>query len=65
MIMEFASYLDYRGVPVGGVMDEAGGPNSIIVVTRAMTKDGPSLGRNLIWHAATTPDPGDLDRAPG
>jgi hypothetical protein len=60
MIMEFASYLDYRGVPVEGIMD-AGGPNSVSVVTRAMTKDGPCVGyRNLICQAAATPDPGDL-----
>src|SRR3981189_1298445 len=33
MIMEFASYLDYRGVPVEGVMDAAGALNSVSVVT--------------------------------
>jgi hypothetical protein len=61
MIMEFAFYLDYLGVPVEGSVDEAGGPNSVIVVTTAMTKDGPCIGyRSLICHAATTPDPGDL-----
>jgi hypothetical protein len=61
MIMEFASYLDYRGVPVEGVMDAAGALNSVSVVTRVMTKDGPCVGyRNLICHAAATPDPGDL-----
>jgi hypothetical protein len=61
MIMEFASYLDYRGVPVEGIMDATGRPNSIIVVTRSMTEDGPCVGyRNLICHAAATPDPGDL-----
>jgi hypothetical protein len=61
LIMEFASYLDYRGVPVEGIMDAAGGPNGVSVVTRAATKDGPCVGyRNLICHAAATPDPGDL-----
>jgi hypothetical protein len=60
-IMEFASYLDYRGVPVEGIMDAAGGLNSVRVVTRAMTKDGPCVNyRTLICHAAATPDPGDL-----
>jgi len=59
--MEFASYLDYRGVPVEGIMDTAGGLNSVSVATRAMTKDGPCVSyRNLICHAAATPDPGDL-----
>jgi hypothetical protein len=61
VIMEFASYLDYRGVPVEGIMDTAGGLNSVSVATRAMTKDGPCVSyRNLICHAAATPDPGDL-----
>jgi hypothetical protein len=61
MIMEFASYLDYRGVPVGGLMDSASGLNSVSVVTRTTTKDGPCVTyRNLICHAATTPDPDDL-----
>jgi hypothetical protein len=61
MIMEFASYLEYLGVPVEGGMGEAGGPNSVIVVTRAMTKDGLCIGyRNFICHTAATPDTGDL-----
>jgi hypothetical protein len=61
IIMEFASYLDYRGVPVQGVIDEAGEPNSLIVVTGMMMKDGPCVAyRALICHAATTPDSGDL-----
>jgi hypothetical protein len=61
MIMEFASYLDYRGVPVQGIIDEAGEPGGLIVVTRKMTKNGPCVGyRTLICHAATTPDSGDL-----
>jgi len=61
IIMEFAHYLDYRGVPVEGITDAAGGLNSVSVVTRAMTKDGPCVGyRNLICHAAATPNAGDL-----
>jgi hypothetical protein len=61
MIMEFASYLDYRGLPVEGIMDAAGGLNGVSVAARAMTKDGPCVGyRNLICHAAATPGPGDL-----
>jgi hypothetical protein len=61
MIMEFASYLEYLGVPVEGGMGEAGGPNSVIVVTRAITKDGLCKGyRNFICHTAAMPDTGDL-----
>jgi hypothetical protein len=61
MIMEFASYLDYRGVPIKGLMDAAGPANGVIVVTRTMTQDGPCVTyRNLVCHAAATPAPGDL-----
>jgi hypothetical protein len=61
IIMEFAYYLDYRGVPVEGIMDTAGGLNSVSVVTRARTKDGPCVNySNLICHAAATPGQGDL-----
>ena len=61
MIMEFASYLDYRGLPMEGIMDEAGGPNRVIVATRAMAMDSPCMGyRSLVCYAATTPDAGDL-----
>jgi hypothetical protein len=61
MIMEFGSYLDYQGVRVQGVIEEAGEPNSVIMVTRTMMKDGPCVGyRTLICHAASTPDSGDL-----
>ena len=61
MIMEFASYLDYRGLPMEGMMDQGGGPNRVIVATRAMTTDSPCMGyRSLVCYAATTPDAGDL-----
>jgi hypothetical protein len=61
VIMEFAYYLDYRGIPVEGITRAAGGLNSVSVVTRAMTKDGPCVDyRNLICHAAATPNAGDL-----
>jgi hypothetical protein len=61
MVMEFASYLDYRGVPVEGVMGEAREPSSVMMVTSALTKDGLCIVyRSLICHAATMPNPGDL-----
>jgi hypothetical protein len=60
MIMELASYLDYRGVPVEGLTAETGGLN-VIVVARAVMRDDQCVPyRRLICHAGTTPDPGDL-----
>ena len=65
IIKEFASYLDYRGVPVEGIMGASSGLKSVSVATRAMTKDGPcgsivTLLRHVICHADATPAPGDL-----
>lgn len=61
-IMEFAAYLNYRGVPVEGAMDEPSGANSVILVTRAVAKDGPCLGGTSIRCRAAKegPAPGDL-----
>jgi hypothetical protein len=57
-IMEFASYLDYQGIPVEGLTDAADG---VSVVSGAMTKDGPCVNyRDLICHAAAKPSAGDL-----
>ena len=60
-VMEFASYVNYRGVPVEGVPVESAGANSIVVVSRAVAKDGPCIGyASPICHAGNKPDPGDL-----
>ncbi len=60
-VMEFASYLSYRGAPVEGVPVEVAGLNSIVVVSRAVAKDGPCMGyASPICHAGSRPDPGDL-----
>ena len=61
-ITEFASYLDYRGVPVEGAMDGASGPNSVFLATRAIAKDGPCVGWTVFrCHAVKGgPAPGDL-----
>jgi len=60
-VMEFASYLDYRGVPVEGVLVESAGLNGIAVASRAVAKDGPCMGyASPICHAGSSPDPGDL-----
>jgi hypothetical protein len=61
MIKEFAYYLDYRGVPVEGIMDASSGLKSVSMATRFMTKDGPCAPyMNVICHADATPAPGDL-----
>jgi hypothetical protein len=61
-ITVFAEYLYYRGVPVEGAMDEASGPNSVILATRAVVKDGPCLTWSAFrCHAVKgSPAPGDL-----
>jgi hypothetical protein len=61
MIKEFASYLDYRGVPVQGIMDASSGLKSVSIAAKFMTKDGPCVYyMNVICHADATPAPGDL-----
>jgi hypothetical protein len=61
VIMEFAGYLNYLGVPVEGAADKAAGLNSVVLATRAIAKDGPCAGWNSIrCHAVSGPDPGDL-----
>jgi hypothetical protein len=61
MIMEFASYLDYQGVPIKGLIDEADKLNGVSVATGTLTQDAPCVTyRKLVCHAAAAPDPGDL-----
>jgi hypothetical protein len=63
VIMEFASYLTYRGVPVEGAMNEASGLGSVILTTtRAIAEDGPCVEWTSIRCRAVDggPAPGDL-----
>lgn len=60
VIMEFAAYLNYRGVPVEGASGKAAGPNSIVLATPAVAKDGHCDWMTIICHAASGPAPGDL-----
>jgi hypothetical protein len=61
MIMEFASYLDYQGVPIKGLIEEANKLNAVSVATATLPQDAPCVTyRNLVCHAAAAPDPGDL-----
>ena len=64
-IADFAGYLVYRGVPVEGMegrMDEASGPNSVILATGAVARDGPCLDWTMVRCRAVKggPAPGDL-----
>jgi hypothetical protein len=72
-IMEFAAYLNYRGVPVEGATDEPSGLNSVSVVLaearrthakaggKAEDKDGPCVTWMTFWcQLVSGPAPGDL-----
>ena len=60
-VMEFASYLNYRGVPVEGAPVESAGLKSVVLVGGAVAKDGPCLGYEpFVCHTGSSPDPGDL-----
>lgn len=60
-IMEFASYLSYRGLPVEGVVsgDDRGGV--IRLTAESVAEDGPCVGyRPVICHSSAGPSAGDL-----
>lgn len=60
-IIEFASYLNYRGIPVEGAEGEARNINSVVLATKAVTKDGPcEEWMRIRCLPATEPAPGDL-----
>jgi len=60
-IMEFASYLNYLGVPVEGAVDEAAGLNNVILATTAVTKDGPCVEwMRIRCYPLSQPALGDL-----
>ena len=51
VVMEFAYYLGYRGIPL----------NRVVLTARAMAHDGRCVNyRDLVCHAAREPSPGDL-----
>jgi hypothetical protein len=57
-IMEFASYLNYIGVPVEGARSAAA--TNLELVGTAIPKDGPCGYRTFLCHPGSQPDPGDL-----
>ena len=61
VIMEFASYLSYRGVPVEGAEAEPTELNNVALATSGVARDGPCVGwRSLRCHTVKGPDRGDL-----
>jgi hypothetical protein len=61
VIMEFGSYLNYRGVPVEGAVGTAGGLGRVVLATRAFAQDGPCFGgAGITCRAVGGPAPGDL-----
>ena len=61
--MEFAAYLNYRGIPVEGVEDAAvdRDRDSVILATPAVTQNGPCVGWVRIrCHPVKGPAAGDL-----
>jgi hypothetical protein len=61
VIMEFAAYLSYRGVPVEGVEAEPTELNNVALARSGVAKDGPCVEwRSFMCHTVKGPDRGDL-----
>jgi hypothetical protein len=61
VIMEFASYLSYRGIAVEGSEEDGSGRNPVVLAAAAVAKDGPCIGyRSFYCHAVSGPASGDL-----
>ena len=62
VIMQFASYLNYLGVPVEGATVESVGLNSVVMVSRVAAKDGPCVAyeSRVVCHSCSRPEPTDL-----
>ena len=60
-VMEFASYLSYRGLPVERSSDAPLNVSSVALASPAVTKDGPCQDyESFECHAASSPTRGDL-----
>ncbi|MGD0125998.1 MAG: hypothetical protein ABSF46_11590 [Terriglobia bacterium] len=61
VLMEFGSYLNYRGVPVEGATPQTSGPNTVVMVSSVVAMSGPCVAyRSLICQAGSGPERGDL-----
>jgi hypothetical protein len=59
-ILEFASYLNYLGVPVEQTPAGSVATGSVVLVGEAIERDGPCGYRTFVCHPGSRPDPGDL-----
>ncbi len=60
-VMEFASYLNYKGVPVKGATVDSTELKSVVLVSRSVAKNGPCVEwRTLECQTGSSPDPADL-----
>jgi hypothetical protein len=59
-VLEFASYLNYLGVPVERAQAGFAATGSVELAGEAIKKDGPCGYRAFVCHAGRGPDPGDL-----
>lgn len=59
-ILEFASYLNYIGVPVEEVPARSAAASTVEMVGEAIKKDGPCGYRSFVCHPGSRPDHGDL-----
>jgi len=59
-ILEFASYLNYLGVPVEQDPTDSPTARSVLLAGKVIQKDGPCGYRKFICHPGGHPDPGDL-----
>jgi hypothetical protein len=57
-ILEFASYLNYIGIPVEQVSGNFAQP--VTLAAETIEKDGPCGYRAFVCHPSTAPEPGDL-----
>jgi hypothetical protein len=59
-MLEFASYLQYIGVPVEQHANGTGSGDGVLLIGKSIQTDGPCGYRTFLCHPGTTPDPGDL-----
>jgi hypothetical protein len=59
-IMEFASYLNYIGVPVEQMPASSPADGGIVILGKVFQTDGPCGYRPFVCHPGNRPDPGDL-----
>ena len=61
LIMEFAYYLNFRGVHIESGTAATHGPKNAVLVSSALAQDGPCVSfRTVLCHAGSAPEPGDL-----